>query len=139
MKIYFAGSITGGRNDRDLYVKIIDHLKKHGDVLTEHIGNPNLSADGESEKTDEFVYTRDADWIREADVIVAEVTMPSLGVGYELGLAEALGKKILCLYRSTSGKTLSRMISGNASNTVRVYSDQEEAFEVIDDYFASVH
>ena len=32
-------------------------------------------------------------------VLVAEVTMPSLGVGYEIGRAVAMDKNILCLYR----------------------------------------
>lgn len=138
MKIYFAGSITGGRDDRELYLKIIDHLKNHGEVLTEHIGDSNLSVDGESDKKDEFVYSRDTDWIRDSDVVVAEVTMPSLGVGYELGLAESLDKRVLCLYRPSNGKTLSSMVSGNSHNVVRKYSLLEEAFEHIDTYFASL-
>ena len=37
-------------------------------------------------------------------VIVAEVTQPSLGVGYELGRAVAMGKRILCLYRPQENK-----------------------------------
>lgn len=37
-------------------------------------------------------------------VVVAEVTQPSLGVGYELGWAVALGKQILCLFRPQSGR-----------------------------------
>ena len=38
-RIYFCGSIRGGRDDRHLYIKLIDHLKKYGTVLTEHIGS----------------------------------------------------------------------------------------------------
>ncbi len=37
-------------------------------------------------------------------VIVAEVTQPSLGVGYELGRAVALNKRVFCLFRPSSGK-----------------------------------
>lgn len=37
-------------------------------------------------------------------MVVAEVTQPSLGVGYELGWAVALGKPILCLFRPQSGR-----------------------------------
>ena len=43
MKIYFAGSIRGGRNDKELYSQIIRHIQKYGEVLTEHIGNEFLS------------------------------------------------------------------------------------------------
>ena len=38
-------------------------------------------------------------------VVVAEVTQPSLGVGYELGRAKAMNKKILCLFRPKSGRS----------------------------------
>ena len=37
--------------------------------------------------------------------LVAEVTQPSLGVGYEIGRAVAMDKKILCLYRPQEGKS----------------------------------
>jgi len=36
--------------------------------------------------------------------VVAEVTQPSLGVGYEIGRAIEKNKKILCLFRPDSGK-----------------------------------
>lgn len=69
------------------------------------------------------------DWVREADVIVSEVTNPSLGVGYELGQAEAMGKPILCLYREQEGKRLSAMLSGNPYPTIVTYRVLEEAKE----------
>lgn len=42
-KIYFAGSIRGGRADADLYRRIIEHIKISAVVLTEHIGSPELN------------------------------------------------------------------------------------------------
>lgn len=46
MKIYFAGSIRGGRDDASIYARLIEELKTHGEVLTEHVGfeSQNLSA-----------------------------------------------------------------------------------------------
>ena len=38
-------------------------------------------------------------------VVVAEVTQPSLGVGYEIGRAVAMEKPILCLYRPSDDKS----------------------------------
>ena len=39
-KVYFAGSIRGGRADAGLYQKMIEHIKARGNnVLTEHVGN----------------------------------------------------------------------------------------------------
>ena len=109
MKIYFAGSIRGGREDKNLYSQIIKNLQKYGTVLTEHIGDQNLTDSGE-DLSDKFIYERDLYWIKESDIVVAEVTQPSLGVGYEIGKAEEHGKKILCLYRENN-KRISAMIS----------------------------
>ena len=66
---------------------------------------------GENSLTDTEIFERDMAWIEESDVVVAEVTTPSLGVGYELGQAESMGKKIICLFRKVEGKRLSAMIS----------------------------
>lgn len=45
-KIYFAGSIRAGRNDAEVYAKIVTFLRKHGSILTEHVGDPNLTEKG---------------------------------------------------------------------------------------------
>ena len=47
MKIYFSGSVSGGRKDVELYLQIILQLKERGLVLTEHIGDERLDARGE--------------------------------------------------------------------------------------------
>ncbi len=122
MKIYFAGSIRGGRDDRELYVQIIEILKSYGEILTEHIGDASISEKGE-QKAAEFIYNRDMKWLKNSDMIVAEVTTPSLGVGYELGIAENLHKKVLCLYRHVPDKSLSAMVSGNSAFQVEEYKD----------------
>ncbi len=125
MKIYFAGSIRGGREDAPLYAEIITLLQQYGEVLTEHVGNVSLSVQGEG-KAAEVIFQRDVDWIREADVIVAEVTTVSLGVGYEIGFAEQIGKKIICLYRPQAKRRLSAMILGNTKLTVVEYEGMED-------------
>ncbi|MFA6392124.1 MAG: nucleoside 2-deoxyribosyltransferase [Patescibacteria group bacterium] len=134
MKIYFAGSIRGGRDDMDLYFKLIQHLATYGQVLTEHLGDKNLTSVGE-DITDELIYNRDMAWVKEADVIIAEVSTPSLGIGYEIGKAENIDKKILCLYREQADKRLSAMISGNSNIKVVRYNTLEEAINNVDDYF----
>ena len=76
-------------------------------------------------------------WLQECDVVVAEVTTPSLGVGYEIGSARLMGKKILCLFRElTDGKRLSAMIDGAKDGNmfqVHYYSNIEQAQEKIDE------
>ena len=98
MTIYFAASISGGRGDQAIYEQIIEMLRQHGTVLTEHFGNASLTAAGEA-MPDGDIHDRDLDWLRSADVLVAEVTTPSLGVGYEIGRAVEWGKRVVCLYR----------------------------------------
>lgn len=131
MIIYFAASIRGGRDDVPIYRQLIDELQRHGTVLTEHIAHPD---DVERGMTDGDIYQRDMDWLKGADVVVAEVSTPSLGVGYELASAEHLGKRVLCLFRPSSGGSLSAMISGSSQQTVVEYETIEEAGRAIDEF-----
>lgn len=135
MKIYFAGSIRAGRGDQSAYFKIIEYLKKYGQVLTEHIGDGNLTDLGKKNISEEEIYERDLSWIREADVLVAEISTPSLGVGYEIAKAEEWGKRILCLCRKPEdGKKISAMIKGDKNIILKEYNDLNEAFQYIDDF-----
>jgi nucleoside 2-deoxyribosyltransferase len=126
MKIYFAGSIRGGRDDTALYRRIITLLSQYGKVLTEHIGCEGLPPTGEKNLSDEAIYTRDMAWLAAADVVIAEVTTPSHGVGYEIAQAEALGKPVLCLYRRGSGRQLSAMLAGNPALRCESYENMGE-------------
>jgi 2'-deoxynucleoside 5'-phosphate N-hydrolase len=134
MKIYFAGSIRGGRDDRGLYRELITFISGFGKVLTEHIGEKTLSEMGEEFISDKEIFKRDMNWLMESDLVIAEVTTPSLGVGYEIACAESLGKKILCLFRKNEGKRLSAMLTGNTYVSVGEYSRIEEAKEIIRDF-----
>lgn len=127
MKIYFAGAIRAGRGDSALYEALITNLKKFGEVLTEHVGHPALSAKGNDGPTDRFIHDRDMAWLESCDCVIAEVTTPSLGVGYELGWATALKKPVLCLYREIPDRPLSAMIAGCPGIQTAVYSTLEEA------------
>lgn len=131
MKIYFAGSIRGGREDAALYFKIINYLKTFGEVLTEHVGDPSLTSVGDDGPNDKFIHDRDLDWLNTSDVIVAEVTTVSMGVGYEIGRAIEVGKKVICLFRPDSGNNLSAMISGCDDLELINYSSFEEAQKAI--------
>jgi nucleoside 2-deoxyribosyltransferase len=130
MKIYFAGSIRGGREDVNIYREIVTLLQTYGEVLSEHIADESISSYGQVTLTNEEIYNKDVNWINESDVIVAEVTSPSLGVGYELGYSEAKGKKIIALYREQEGKRLSAMVSGNKNITVYTYTEVSELQEL---------
>ena len=134
MKIYFAGAIRGGRDDAKLYKEIITYLKNKGQVLTEHVGYQDLDSMGEKGDIDTTIYNRDMKWLQSADTIIAEVTTPSLGVGYELGIAEKLNKPVLCLYRLSEDKRLSAMVQGNKRFTCQNYNDITEVKLYIDKF-----
>lgn len=133
MKIYFAASIRGGRDDAKIYKGIIDYLRARHTVLTEHFGNQDINAHTGTGGDSENIYRKDVEWIVEADMIVAEVTQPSLGVGYEIATAEKLGKKIVCLFRETGERTLSAMISGNPYPKLTIIY-----YRLTDDLFAKL-
>ena len=134
MKIYFAGSIRGGREDKDLYLKIIELLKQYGTVLTEHVGDKDLTRAGENNLSEEYIYDRDMNWLNQSDIIVAEVTTPSLGVGYEIAKAENR-KSRLCPYRQQQGKSLSAMIAGNKNMKIERYKDLSDIEKILEEFF----
>jgi hypothetical protein len=135
MKIYFAGAIRGGREDDVLYLELVELLQAYGTVLTEHIADEHLTSLGES-MDDQAIHDRDLAWLKEADCLVAEVTTPSLGVGFEIAKATELGLRVLCLFRPDTGRTLSALIAGSDRLTVRVYQSPAEAEEIFEEFFA---
>lgn len=134
MKIYFAGSIRGGREDAELYMQIIEYLKTFGQVLTEHIGSPSLTIAGNDGPTDRFIHDRDLEWLQASDVLVAEVSIVSMGVGYEIGRAVETGKPVLCLFRPVYGKYLSAMIAGSSELKLVNYLNLSEAKNAIEEF-----
>ena len=75
-KIYFAGSIRGGRVDATLYRRLIDYIKKTDSVLTEHIGKANMSLKAQRKEIDIQIYERDTEWLRSCNLLIAECTCP---------------------------------------------------------------
>ncbi|NPV57556.1 MAG: deoxyribonucleoside 5'-monophosphate N-glycosidase [Anaerolineae bacterium] len=124
MNIYFSCSITGGRADQAVYRLISDTLTTQGcQVPTAHLANADVMKYETAIAPDE-VYRRDTAWVEGCDALIAEVSTPSHGVGYEIALALCLGKPVLCLYRQ--GRAVSKMILGNRHPLMRVHAYQED-------------
>ena len=65
-------------------------------------------------------------------MVVAEATHPSLGVGYELAMAEQLKKPTIILYRPQVAH-LSAMIAGTSFfNRIYEYETVEEAAKILE-------
>ena len=128
-KIYFAGSIRGGRIDAELYGRLIKHMQKDNIVLTEHIGSPHLNL-MEQGKRDIDIYDQDTAWLRESDIVIAECTCPSLGVGYEMAYAEKIGKPCHIFY-DRSKTQLSAMLTGNPYFHIHPYEAEDEIYNIL--------
>jgi nucleoside 2-deoxyribosyltransferase len=112
MNIYFACSITGGREFEADYQEIVSALTADGhEIPTSHLAQSDVM-ENERKLTPQDVYERDVNWIKNCDVLIAEVSVPSHGVGYEIGFALNIGKPVLCLYQNT--RRVSKMITGNS-------------------------
>jgi nucleoside 2-deoxyribosyltransferase len=131
MNIYFACSITGGRDFESVYQAIVNALTEDSHMVpTAHLAESGVMA-LEAVIDPLEVYARDVTWIRDCDVLIAEVSMPSHGVGYEIGFSLGLGKPVLALYKE--GRKVSKMISGNPDSNLMVvsYQSPEDAIDKI--------
>ncbi len=138
MKIYFAGSIVGGRENAQIYAQIVEYLLAKGhEVPSAHVARPDV-LDWEKKNPPSSIYERDIVWIRESDLMIAEVSTPSMGVGYEIATALQWGKPVLCLYRP--GSTVSKMVLGNTEPNIRVesYTTPEKLLSLIDGFLSGL-
>ena len=133
MIIYCAGPINGDTTFQKYYLEIIDFVESEG-----HTPLAGISADLTSTipLTDKQVYKRDLKWINGSKIMIAEISAPSLGVGFEIAYA-VYNKKmpVLALVNNTV-KNVSAMIRGCDSNllTVAKFSNPEDLKEIIRSY-----
>jgi nucleoside 2-deoxyribosyltransferase len=124
MTIYFAGAISGGRADVALYRDIIAALEADGHhVLAGAVAAEHVTASGETLDSC-AIFDRDLAWIAAADVLVAEVSMPSTGVGYEIATARYHYKiPVICLYRPAHTTRCTAMVSGDRGIDLIEYTE----------------
>lgn len=129
MKIYFAGAIRGGREKVYDYQKMVKRFEEHGgEVLTKHVADPNLSVRGENMSFSK-IYERDIKWLKECDIVFADITIPSLGVGYEIAYAENLGKQIYAIYEKDAN--VSGFLRGDEKINFLAYESIDEVLNEI--------
>ena len=136
MRIYFACSITGGRADEPFYQQLVEALQADG----HEVPNAMIAGAGWTRAEDspdaEEVYGRDVAWIDSSQALVAEVSTPSHGVGYEISYALERGKPVLCLHQP--GVKVSKMLTGNSMPGIQVseYGDVTEGIEIMRKFLA---
>ncbi len=134
MNIYFACSITGGREFEAVYQALTAAMLADGhEIPTAHLADSSV-VQLEGVVSPQEVYERDVTWIRNADALIAEVSVPSHGVGYEVGYALQAGKQVLCL--AQRGRKVSKMISGNPDPNLHLctYGAVEDAIAFVRDF-----
>lgn len=135
MKIYFSGSIKGGRTHESTFLEMVTYLENCGHhVLSIHVARTDLWAEYALPAKETF--ERDMKWVEESDVVIAEVSTPSLGVGYEICHALQHSKPTLCFYKS--GTDLSLIILGNSHPLIDVveYHDFSAIKKVLDSFLS---
>ena len=143
MRVYLACTVRGDRAGLSAARAIADRLQRHGhEVVNTHLLADDADA-AESQLTEEEVYRRDIERLSTCDVLVAEASGSSYGVGFEvgyiLGRARHTGQQIIILYDVERRNLVSRMITGNCDAvccTTFGYRSIEEATAFIDRHFA---
>lgn len=108
MKIHFTASIHGQQQYRPNYETIIKTVEKLGHQL---LSKNVLLRDTQDilEETAEqanLYYQKMVKWVRTADIVITEVSHPSIGIGYEISLALNFGKPVIILYTSKNAPYL---------------------------------
>lgn len=144
MNIYLACTVRGDRCAIDVLRTLADSLEGAGHtILTRHLLEDDVDA-AEGALEDREVYERDMRWLTAADLVIAEASGSSYGVGFEvgyvLGRAESTGQRVLLLYDQHRRSRVSRLISGNThpACTTYPYRDGPDVVRFVEIFLAPV-
>jgi len=136
MKVFFSGSIRGGRELLSVYQHLCSFIVSKGhEVLTEHVADPQVEK-VEAAMTEQEIFARDMALLEHSSCLIAEVSIPSTGVGYEICSAVQRHIPVLCLYRS--GSNVSAMVLGNPHVFLQQYSTPVDLDTVVLSFLISL-
>jgi len=118
MRIYLACTVRGDRGAVAALRALVASLERDGHtVLTRHLLDDNVDA-AESALTERDVYARDIEWLEGCDLLIADASGSSFGVGFEvgyvLGRSDRTDQRVILLYQADRRDRISRLIVGNA-------------------------
>lgn len=135
-RVFLSGAIRGGRRLVETYRFMADVMIGAGvEVLSEHVARDTVFAE-ERNMTEEKIFLRDMGGIERCDCLVAEVSVPSVGVGYEICHAVDMKKPVLCVFER--GSTVSAMVLGNKGVVAQDYSDLDELHRLVLEFVRSI-
>jgi 2'-deoxynucleoside 5'-phosphate N-hydrolase len=144
VNIYLACTVRGDRGAVVVARALADALEGMGHtVLTRHLLADDVET-GESALSERAVFERDLEWLDSADMLIAEASGSSYGVGFEvgyvLGRSDATGQRVLLLYDTQRRSTVSRLISGNSHPhcTTYPYRAGEDLLRFVTTFLAPV-
>lgn len=131
MNIYLACTVRGDRGGLTGARALADRLERGGHaVLTRHLLADDVEA-AESALDEREVFERDMRWLNAADLLIAEASGSSFGVGFEvgyvLGRAEHTGQRVVLLYDVARASHVSRLIAGNTHPACTTYPYRDAA------------
>ena len=118
LNIYFSFSITGGREFQPIMQTMAEVMLAEGCIVPTAMNTQDAIDPTESNRTPEEIYQRDIHWIDECDIVIAEISTPSHGVGYEIAYALANHKPVYCFHKSDV--RISKMIGGNPHKLLNI-------------------
>ena len=118
MQIYLACTVRGDRGAVAGLRALVAALEGAGHaILTKHLLDDNVEG-AESALTERAVYERDIEWLEACDILIADASGSSFGVGFEvgyvLGRSDRTDQQVALLYRADRRDQISRLIVGNA-------------------------
>src|SRR5262245_37097340 len=118
MRIYLACTVRGDRGAVGALRLLVERLEHDGHiVLTKHLLDDGVET-AEAALTERAVYERDIAWLDGCDVLIADASGSSYGVGFEvgyvLGRADRTPQRVVLLYRADRVNQISRLVAGNS-------------------------
>jgi nucleoside 2-deoxyribosyltransferase len=137
MRVFLSASIRGGRQMLSTYMEMCNYLQDSGHkVLSWHVADPELEKT-ESLLSEEEIYIRDMQFLEKSECMIAEVSTPSIGVGYEICSALQRNIPVLCLHAPEAN--VSAMLLGDKRIICKEYHDIDEMKEKITKFLSDVN
>lgn len=144
MNVYLACTVRGDRGALGVSRALADAVEGLGHVvLTRHLLAEDADGD-ESALSERQVFERDLRWLESADLLIAEASGSSYGVGFEVGYvagrAAQTGQRVLLLYDAGRRSRVSRLIAGNThpACTTYPYRDTADLLRFVEVFLAPV-
>lgn len=127
VRIYLAAAMTNPARDVAIAAALVNWLEGRGHVVpTRHVASTHARS-LDRELSDRDLAQRDLQWLATSDVLVAEVSTPSHGVGIEVTAALAHGLPVLLLHHQEA--QVSRLLLGLTGVESQAYDSAEEALD----------